>query len=163
MFGLVSLIGYSAPAMTVSLGLVSREEYLRKRAPDYALSEFLNDELGKSEAASHGDVLVFFRHLYYIRVPFLNGEPKLSWAVDPDKLKTGTAWKSFLRENHIGFVLRAPEYPWQIAGPLQELEAAGTLDPVAHREVSVLEGYRLKGTHRTVTATLLRVRDDDLR
>ena len=163
MFGLVSLIGYSAPAMTVSLGLVSREEYLRKRAPDYALSEFLNDELGKSEAASHGDVLVFFRHLYYIRVPFLNGEPKLSWAVDPDKLKTGTDWKSFLRENHIGFVLRAPEYPWQIAGPLQELEAAGTLDPVAHREVSVLEGYRLKGTHRTVTATLLRVRDDDLR
>jgi MFS family permease len=92
LFGLASMIGYSAPAMAVSLGLVSREEYLRNRAPDYALSEFLNDELSKNEAAGHGGVLVFFRHLYYM---------------------------------------------------------------------SVLEGYRLQGAHRTVTATLLRVREDE--
>jgi hypothetical protein len=157
------MIGYSAPAMAVSLGVVSREEYLRKRAPDYALSEFLNDELGKNEAAGHGGALVFFRHLYYIRVPFFNGEPQTSWAVDPDKLKTAAAWKSFLHENRIGYVLRATEYPPQIAEPLQELETAGALEPAAHRDVSVLEGYRLQGAHRTVTATLLRVREDDRR
>jgi hypothetical protein len=119
---------------------------------------FLNDELRKTEAAGHGGVLIFFRHLYYIRVPFSNGEPQTSWAVDPDKLKTATAWKSFLHENHIGYVLRAPEYPWQIAEPLQESETAGALEPAAHRDVSVLEGYRLQGAHRTVTATPLRMR-----
>jgi hypothetical protein len=83
--------------------------------------------------------------------------------VDADKLKTAAAWKSFLHENHVGYVLRAPEYPPQIAAPLQELEAGGSLQPAAHREVSVTQGYRLEGSRRTVTATLFRVHEDDVR
>ena len=123
---------------------------------------FSQRRIGKNDAAGYGGALVFFGRSYFIRVPFFNGEPKRvgRWIL---QLKTAAAWKSFLRENHIGYVLRAPDYPPQICGPLQELETAGALEPAAHRDVSVLEGYRLKGTRRTITATMLRVREDDWR
>lgn len=68
LMGFGGLCLYARPAWSVAAGLTSRESYLRQRAPDYEKCEFLNRQLaGKG---SEGKVLVFFRHVYYLRVPF---------------------------------------------------------------------------------------------
>lgn len=158
-FGLVSMLGYSAAAVAASVGRISREAYLKKRAPDYELTEFLNNALAYSHAPD-GAVLIFFRHNYYVQPRFLNGDPAMSWAVDPEKLNSVLAWQEFIRATGIDYVLRAPAYPKQIARPLEELERQGWLTTVAQQEFSAQEGYRLPGTRKTVVATLLRAHQE---
>ena len=155
--GAGGLVWYGRAAAAAALGLTSREDYLLHRAPDYAISEFVNRALaGKS---SEGNALVFFRHLYYLQVPYLYGDPQESWAVDPARLATPEDWREFFRRNLIRWVVRAPDYPEAIAAPLEQLERDGTLTPAAREDVSTFEGMRILGIRKTVSATIFRVND----
>ncbi len=74
---------------------------IRTSAENQALAEEYSDQR----------VLIFFRHLYYVRVPYVYGEPKGSWSVDSAVLRDAQSWRRFFREQRIAWVLRAPEYP----------------------------------------------------
>ncbi|MGB2642883.1 MAG: hypothetical protein WBG02_12100 [Candidatus Acidiferrum sp.] len=150
--GVGAAAAYTRPALGAALGLTSRDDYLRERAPNYELSLFVNQTLG---ARNNGkSVLVFFHHLYYLRVPYRYGDPIDSWAIDPSRLRTAEDWRQFLQKENIGWVLRAPEYPEAIAKPLEELQAEGELVPVAQKEVTDFAGNRIVGQHTTFVATL---------
>lgn len=148
---------YSTPALRAAVGLTSREEYLRQRSPDYAVSEFVNQTLAGKEG--EGNAMVFFRHLYYVRVPYLYGDPEDSWAVDPAHLATPEAWRDFMRRNRIRWIVRAPNYPEEICAPLEQMEHSGALVPVARRDVSAFAGNRILGIRKTVAAVIFRVND----
>ncbi|MGB9465919.1 MAG: DUF1420 family protein, partial [Candidatus Acidiferrum sp.] len=68
-FGAASMLYYDRPALAAAAGFVSREEYLLQRAPEYEKVRFINEVLAAKEAG--GKTLVFVRHVFYLRVPFL--------------------------------------------------------------------------------------------
>ena len=148
---------YARPALAAAAGLTSHEDYLRQRSPDYAVSEFVNQTLAGKE--SEGNALVFFRHVYYLRIPFLYGDPQASWAVDPARLSTPESWREFFRQNRIRWVVRSPEYPREITVPLEQLERNGSLTPIAYQDVATFEGMRILGVRKTVTAIIFQVND----
>jgi hypothetical protein len=157
LLGLVGLALYSRPAVATAVGLASREAYLQSHSPAYGATEFVNRTLSEKETAELA--LVFFRHVYYLRVPFVYGDPSGSWAVDPVRLGTAEAWRAFLQQNKIRWVVRAPDYPEVIAAPLRQLETEGKLVPYAQGEVSDFVGMRLQGVQVLVPITILRVND----
>ncbi len=148
---------YAGPALAAAAGLTSSEDYLRGRSPDYAVTEFVNQTLAGRD--SEGNALVFFRHVYYLRIPFLYGDPQASWAIDPARLSTPESWREFFRQNRIRWVVRSPEYPKDIAAPLEQLEHSGSLTPIAHQNVSTFDGMRILGIRKTVTAVVFQVSD----
>ncbi len=143
-FGFGGMLVYTRSAVAAAVGAIEREDYLAQRVPNYELSSFVNQAL----AEEHSDqrVLIFFRHLYYVRVPYVYGEPTGSWSV------------GFFREQRIAWVLRAPEYPKKLAPALLELESENVLAPFAEREVSDFDGNRLQGQRKIFRATLLAVK-----
>lgn len=151
--GIGGAAAYTRPAVGAALGLTSRDDYLRGRAPNYELSLFVNEALGAQHTGK--SVLVFFHHLYYLRVPYRYGDPLDSWAIDPSRLRTAEAWRQFLRRQNIGWVLRAPDYPQAIEKPLEQLQAEGGLVPVARKEITDFAGNRILGQRTTYVATLL--------
>jgi 4-amino-4-deoxy-L-arabinose transferase-like glycosyltransferase len=155
-FGFCGMLVYTRPAVAAAVGGIEREDYLAQRVPNYELSSFVSQAL----AEEHSDqrVLVFFRHLYYMRVPYLYGEPTGSWSVDPAVLRDAQSWRRFFREQRIAWVLRAPEYPNEVAPALLELESESVLVPFAEREVSDFDGNRLQGQRKILRATLLAVK-----
>jgi len=154
--GFGGMLVYTRPAVATAVGRIEREDYLAQRVPNYELSSFVNQAL----AEEHSDqrVLIFFRHLYYVRVPYVYGEPAGSWSVDPAVLRDAQSWRSFFREQRIAWVLRAPEYPKRLAPSLLELESESVLVPFAEREVSDFDGNRLQGQRKIFRATLLAVK-----
>ncbi len=94
-----------------------------------------------------------------MRIPFLYGDPKASWAVDPARLSTPESWREFFRQNRIRWVVRSPAYPEEIAMPLGQLEHSGALTPIAHQDVDTFEGMRILEIRKTVTAIVLQVND----
>jgi 4-amino-4-deoxy-L-arabinose transferase-like glycosyltransferase len=155
-FGFGGMLVYTRPAVATAVGRIEREDYLAQRVPNYELSSFVNQAL----AEEHSDqrVLIFFRHLYYVRVPYVYGEPAGSWSVDPAVLRDAQSWLRFFREQRIAWVLRAPEYPKRLAPSLLELESESVLVPFAEREVSDFDGNRLQGQRKIFRATLLAVK-----
>jgi hypothetical protein len=153
--GAVGLLLYVRSPLAASLGITSRVDYLRSRAPDYQTAEFVNQTLAGKE--NEGRALVFFRHVYYLRVPFLYGDPAASWAVDPARLHTPNEWLALFRAQGIRWVVRAPSYPPSIAEPLVQLEASGKLIPVASAEVSTFQGMRISGVRTQLHVVILQV------
>src|SRR5262249_50031659 len=102
--------------------------------------------------------LVFIRHVYYLEVPYVNGDPGLSFEVDPAKLQSPGDWKVFFYKKKIGYVVRSPNYPNVIAGPLEEMERAGDLIPIARTEVQNFRGNRVNEVRETTGVVILRVR-----
>ena len=150
------LLLYDSPAVAATLGLTSRENYLRRRAPDYGRVAFVNESLrGQGSACK---TLAFIRHLYYLQAPFLSGEPGENWSVDPQRLNSPEAWREFLRQNDICWVVRAPDYPSSIAGPLLALEQQGELQPFARGQVSDFAGMRIFDVRSTIPIVILRVK-----
>jgi len=101
---------------------------------------------------------VFFRHFYYLDIPYLNGSPDASFEVDPEHLQTKEEWKRFLEQKGIGYVVRSPGYPEPIAAPLSELESKGDLVVVAQADVQNFQGKRINEERKTVMVTILKVR-----
>jgi hypothetical protein len=158
LFGILGLFYYDRPALAVAAGFVPREEYLLRRAPEYEKVRFINEVLAGKEAG--GKTLVFVRHVFYLRVPFLYGDPAASWAVDSSKLQTKEEWKTLFKKEGIRWVVRAPEYPPEIASPLQELEARSELEPVAETTVSDFQGMRILEERQSSPIVILRVKEE---
>jgi hypothetical protein len=148
---------YGRSAALASVGLLSRESYLALRAPDYGRVSFINQTLAGQ--GSEGKTLVFLQHLYYLRVPFVSGNPNHNWNIDPQRYASAEAWDALFRAQNIRWVVRAPDYPREVAAPLQQLESEGRLVPVARAEVSDFEGLRLYGARKTTPVVVLRVKE----
>jgi hypothetical protein len=155
MLGVAGLLVYDRSSLSVAVGLSSPSEYLRLHAPEYGQAQFVNQVLTAKEPV--GNALVFLRHVYYLRVPFLYGDPAASWAIDPAKLQTPQDWLALFRVQNIRWVVRAPEYPASIAVPLEQLEAQGKLLPVAQAEISDFVGMRISGERQAVPTVILQV------
>jgi hypothetical protein len=149
-FGFVGLCFYDFEPWRASGGLVSREEYLRNNSPDYTRQEFVNGRLAGKEA--EGKALVFFRHVYYLRVPYLHGS---SWAIDPAKVQTDEAWLQLFHEDHIRWVVKDEQYPSPIRAPLMRLEAEGVLIPCASQIIEVRQGNVIRGKPEKELITLV--------
>jgi hypothetical protein len=156
LFGIGGLLVYDGPALAVATGLSSREAYLREHSPEYEKTEFINQVLQGREG--QGRALVFLRHLFHLRVPFLYGDPVASWAVDPSGLQTPQDWRRFLQAQNIRWVVRSPDYPPAIAAPLSALEAQGQLVPIARSEVSDFRGLRILGNRQAEAIVVLEVK-----
>jgi Protein of unknown function (DUF1420) len=155
--GVGGLILYGHAAFGAAIGITSREEYLVRKAPNYGDVEFLNGTLG--EEVSREKVLVFFPHVYYLRVPYLRGNPDATWAIDPLKFQTDDEWRTLFRNEHIGWVARSPDFPAPIAQPLSRLEAEGVLVPVAEGESSDFANMRITGQRQLTRIVILRVKE----
>jgi Protein of unknown function (DUF1420) len=151
------ILFYGRAAAETSIGLLSREAYLNQLAPDYGRVSFINDTLAGRE--SEGKALVFLRHLYYLRVPFVSGDPGHNWEIDPQRYAAAQAWEAFFRAQNIRWVVRAPGYPPAVAATLQQLEDEGRLVPMARADVSDFDGLRLFGVRKTTPVVILRVKE----
>jgi len=155
LLGAGGLVLYTTPAILATIGLEDREHYLREKAPDYQVAEVVNQTLGSRAIA--GKTLVFFRHVYYLRVPYIDGDPAASWQVNPAIVKTAEDWRVFLHDQNIAHVVRAGSYPTPIAAALEELEKEGHLVPYARREVEDFQGMRIAGRREVVPIDIFRV------
>jgi hypothetical protein len=148
---------YGRSAVEASVGLLPREEYLKQRAPDYETVSFINETLAGQ--GSEAKTLVFLQHLYYLRVPFVSGNPNHNWNIDPQRYASAEAWEVFFREEKIRWVVRAPDYPAAVTAPLRQLEEEGRLIPASRADVSVFDGTRLFGARKMTPVVILRVRE----
>jgi len=154
--GAAGLLLYQRHALAAAVGVKSREAYLQEASPDYGKVRFVNEALRGREA--EGKVLVFFRHMYGLKVQAAYGNPEASWAVDPGKLRDDEAWGELFQHEGIRWVVKAPQYPAAIRGPFEEMEADGELVPIATAEVEDFAGNRLRGVREKVPVVILEVR-----
>ncbi|HWY09593.1 MAG TPA: DUF1420 family protein [Candidatus Acidoferrales bacterium] len=153
--GAAGLPIYTAPAIRAALGAQSGEAYLSARAPDYQISQAVNQSL--ASGSSPVKALVFFRHLYYLRVRYVAGDPGPSWQVNPDNLKTAAAWRVFLHNEGITHVVRAPDYPPVLAAGLEQLEKEGGLVRFSETEVENFTGMRQEGQRVRLPVVIMKV------
>jgi Protein of unknown function (DUF1420) len=155
LLGAAGLPIYTAPAIRAALSAQGEQAYLSARAPDYQISQAVNQSLASDSTA--GKTLVFFRHLYYLRVPYVVGDPAASWQVNPDNLKTAAAWRAFLRGESIAWVVRAPDYPPAVAAGLEQLEKEGGLVRFSETDVENFKGMRQEGQRVSIPVVILKV------
>lgn len=154
--GAAGLAIYSEKPILAAVGILDKTKYLEQTAQDYQAIEFVNRRLGGQQTKLR--TLVFIRHLYYLDIPYLNGEPSTSFEVDPDRLQTTTAWKAFFQEKGIGYVVRFPEYPASIPEPLTQLEKDGDLVPLAQQDVQEFQGKRIEQLQAIIPVVSLKVK-----
>ena len=144
--GFAALLVYSWPAWSVGIGLVSPDAYLRLHAPDYMLSQFVNTQIELLSAGDHSQrALLFFRHVYYVRAPFLNGGPEDNWDANPDLLRSDQAWLQFFSQQQVRWIVKAPNYPPEFSQSLTRLESEGVLKTCASGSVEAIQGFRVNG------------------
>ena len=158
LLGAAGLVLYTAPKVLAIVGAEERQHYLEENASEYHVSQVINKVV--SSTPGHGKSLVFLRHLYYLRVPYIVGDPAESWEINPDILKTASDWRRFLHDEEIAYVVRAPSYPDSIAAPLEQLEKEGKLAPYSKTEVQELHGMRIANKREPVQVVILRVVPD---
>jgi len=154
--GAAGLLFYQRHSLAAAVGMLSREAYLEAARPDFGKVRFINEALrGREE---EGKALVFFRHIYGLRVQPAHGNPETSWAVDPEKLRDIAAWREFFQRERIRWVVKSPEYPDAIQKQLGEMEASGELVPIASAGVMDFAGNRMQGVREKVPVVILEVR-----
>jgi hypothetical protein len=154
MLGAAAFAAYGRDFLPVSVGLESREHFLEREAPNYQEASFANNVLeGKP-----GVTLVFFRHLYYLRINFADGDPDSNWELYSDQYATPDAMLEWLRTHDVRWIVKPPEYPDPMDSALQQLESAGILRPVASIDVEDFTGWRIEGTKVQVGMRILEVR-----
>jgi len=141
--GFAAMVVYSSPAWSTVVGRTTQEDYLLAQVPDYQRSQFVNREVQRF--AQPGRTLLFFRHLYYLRVPFFSGDPEDSWDVNPQRLTSSADWQAFFARNDIRWVLKSPAYPKALAESLARLEQERVLVSCASGEVESFAGNRMEG------------------
>ena len=95
--------------------------------------------------------------MYYLDVSYVNGDPSLSFEVDPTKLQSTGDWKTFFDRKRIGYVVRSPNYPKVIAGLLEEMEREGDLIPIARAEVQNFQSMRVDEVRASIPVVILKV------
>ncbi len=157
-FSAASDLLYAKNFLPVAVGIESREAFLRRMAPDYQTASFVNETLAARQKQEGGRVLVFFRHLYYLRVPFVNGDPDTSWTFDPAKCKDAAGLLRILKEQNVRWVVTSPEFPYDLAGQFNELQAEGKLTPIASKSLESLAGSsRIYGQTASFKATIFQL------
>ena len=147
---------YAKDFLPVSLGLENKEAFLDRMAPNYEASMFINSEMAHRD----GNVLIFLRHLYYLRVPYMDGSPGSSWMMDPDRLTTPEILLAFLKKQDVRWVVKGSSYPEELAGVFEQCEKEGKLIPEARGEVEDLYGNsRMFSEREKAPVVLLRVAD----
>ena len=152
LFGLASEALYARDFIPVALGLERQEVFLERMASDYAIAAFVNRSL-----TGRGEVMVFFRHLYYLRSPFIEGSPEQSWLMDPARIANPQQLLDFLHRRDIRWVVKAPDYPEVLAQAFRTLEDERQLRAVSSTEVSTFTGFRIYGQKTLVRVTILEV------
>lgn len=150
--GFGALVVYSQPAWSVVLGRISPNAYLRIHAPDFDRSQFVNRALAGQDPS--GRALIFFRHLYYLRVPFVGGDPEDSWDANPAVLHTTQAWLDFFQRQQIRWVVKTGDYPIGFAESLARMERDGALRPCAAGTVENIQGFRMNGSRISEPITI---------
>jgi hypothetical protein len=154
-FGIGSNILYARDFLPVALGFESKEVFLRRMASDYPMSAFINQKLGDS----NDRVMIFYRHMYYLRSPFINGNPDTSWVMHPERHSDSAELYQLLRELDVQYVLRAPDYPSVLVEAFKELEQNGQLYVVDKTTVSTIYGMRIDGLTSEREIVLLKLAD----
>jgi hypothetical protein len=152
LFGLSSEALYARDFLPVVLGLEEQGAFLERMAPDYAAAAFINRSIH-----GRGKVMVFFRHLYYLDPPFIEGRPENSWLMDPEHIAEPEKLVDFFRQENIRWVAKAPGYPEPLARAFQTLEDEGKLRPRFSADVSTFAGFRIYGQRVTVRLVILEV------
>ena len=147
---------YVHDSIRVAVGLQEKMSYLKERAPDYQITSVVNHFL--RERGNQQQTLVFFRHRYYLEVPYVNGDPKTSFEVDPEHMQSAQDWKTFFEKKKIVYVVRSPDYPAVIGRPLEEMERIGDLTPIAQAEVQNFLGMRIDQVRTTIPVVILKVK-----
>jgi hypothetical protein len=159
MFGLFCFASdtfYAKDFLPVSVGLESKVAFLNRMAPDYQAALFVNSALTQRE----GKALIFFRHSYYLRVPYENGDPGTSWMMNPEVLEDPQTLLTFLKKQDIRWVVKSPDYPEALASVFEECEMEGLLVPEARTETETLSGNsRVYNIRLKVPVILMRVDD----
>jgi hypothetical protein len=153
--GFAGLAMYAKRPVLAATGLLSTTRYLEESSPEFTIIEEINSVLDR-----HTDkkALVFIRHTYYLHVPYLNGDPKTSFEVNPDQLQTIYQWREFFRKKNIGFVVRSPSYPPEIAASLSAMETTGDLVPIAQAQVSNLQKNGTEFIHEPIKVVIFEVK-----
>ena len=146
---------YSREPLRFVIGQQGRTEYLKERGPEYQIAQTVNRALGG--IGDQEKVLVFIEHAYYLDVPYVSGDPSLSFEVDPTKLQSPKDWKGYFAKKNIGYVVRSPDYPSVIAGPLEEMERSGDLITIAGANVQSFLGNRIDQTRTGMEVVVLKV------
>jgi hypothetical protein len=153
--GSAGFLMYVHRPLRAAIGLQSETEYLQQRSQDFEVTEAVNRLLRGQ--TNQKKALVFIRHLYYLDIPFVNGDPDTSFEVDPAQLQTPQEWKAFLEKEGICYVVRSPNYPKALAAPLNEMEIAGDLVPIARADVINFQGKRIDENRIVVPVVILKV------
>jgi hypothetical protein len=111
-----------------------------------------------SASGGNGKAAVFLRHMFYLRVPYLNCDPDSSWAVDPSRLQTADQWLALFRGHDVRWVVRGASYPESIAAPLLKLERDKRLVPIAATQVTNFAGLRISGQRELTPVEILEVK-----
>ncbi len=154
LFGAAGFVAYSGDFLPVSIGLESREHFLEREAPNYQETSFVNVELN----GKPGTTLVFFHHLYYLRIHFMVGDPVSNWELYSENYATPEAMLEWLRKNNIRWILKPSEYPEDVSDVLQRLESQGILQPVTSTQVENFTGWRIEGEKIKEATSILEVR-----
>jgi Dolichyl-phosphate-mannose-protein mannosyltransferase len=154
MLGTAAFVAYGKDFFPVSVGLESREHFLEREAPNYQEASFANSFLD----GKHDATLVFFQHLYYLRINFVVGDPASNWELYSDQYATPNAMLEWLRKYDVRWIVKPPEYPDPVDGALQQLESTGILRPVASTVVETFSGWRIEGTKVQEGMRILEVR-----
>jgi Dolichyl-phosphate-mannose-protein mannosyltransferase len=152
---------YARDFLPVVFGIQTEDAFLERMAPDYYTVEFINRTLSPQVEASHDTrVMVFFRHLYYIRVPFVDGSPEYSWLMDPARYNDPDKLLAHLREMNVRWVVKSAEYPKVLAPAFSALEQQGKLVAIATTDVENLTGTgRIYGQRQKIRVVLLEVHE----
>jgi hypothetical protein len=79
--------------------------------------------------------------------------------MNPELLQTDDAWRSLFRNQHIRWVVRAPDYPESLSIALKRLESENILVQCATGTVEDWAGNRIGGTRQLQSITILSVRN----
>jgi Dolichyl-phosphate-mannose-protein mannosyltransferase len=155
LFGAASEAVYSRDFLPAVIGRETRENFLIRMAGNYESAEFVNNSL----AGKDGKAMVFFRLVYYVRVPFEIGTPEESWLVNADKITDADSLSQFLNARGIRWVVKSPDYPYPatLTAAFQKLEDEGKLRPACSGEASTFSGLRMYGERVQVKMVILEV------
>jgi hypothetical protein len=155
LFGAASEAVYSKDFLPAAIGREARENFLMRMAGDYPAASFVN----RSLEGRGGKAMVFFRLVYYVRVPFELGTPEESWLMNVDKFTDADSLSQFLNARGIRWVVKSPVYPYpaSLTAAFQKLEDEGALRPAFSGEVSTFSNFRMFGERVNFKIVILEV------
>jgi 4-amino-4-deoxy-L-arabinose transferase-like glycosyltransferase len=155
LFGAASEAAYSKDFLPVVAGRETREAFLTRMAGDYPAASFVTESL----KSGNGKAMVFFRLVYYVRVPVEIGTPEESWLMNTEKITDADSLLQFLNARGIRWVVKSPDYPYpaSLTAAFQKLEGEGDLRPVFSREASTFSNFRMFGERVKFKMVILEV------